>query len=106
MSTTPETPTPETDEHSDRMDNEDFDVELALTYDLARRLERERDAARAEIEAMREAIQEAHKIIEVLYMDALDSHKESWPRANEWLQKHAAFAKLRPFIPDATPPKP
>lgn len=33
--------TPRTDAHSDKMDNEDFDVELALTYDLARQLERE-----------------------------------------------------------------
>lgn len=93
---TPETPTPETDSHSDKMDNEDFDVELAKTYNLARRLERERDTARTEIEAMREALREAHKIIEVLYMDALDNHKESWPRANEWMQKHADFAKLEP----------
>jgi hypothetical protein len=46
-----------------------------------------------EIQAMREAIREAHKIIQVLYMDALDHHKESWPRANEWMEKYAAFAK-------------
>lgn len=52
----------------------------------------------AEIEAMRAAIREAHKIIEVLNMDALDNHKENWPRANEWLQKHAVFAKLQSFI--------
>lgn len=50
----------------------------------------------AKIEAMRAAIREAHKIIEVLYMDALDNHKESWPRANEWLQKHADFANYQP----------
>ena len=49
-----------------------------------------------EIAAMREAIREAHKIIQVLYMDALDHHKESWPRANEWIEKHAAFATKEP----------
>jgi hypothetical protein len=56
------------------------------------------EAQASQIEAMLEAIQEAHKIIEVLNMDALDNHKENWPRANEWLQKHAAFAnrKLTP----------
>jgi hypothetical protein len=46
-----------------------------------------------QLSAMREAIREAHKIIQVLYMDALDHHKESWPRANEWMEKYAAFAK-------------
>lgn len=50
-----------------------------------------------QLSAMREAIREAHKIIQVLYMDALDHHKESWPRANEWMEKYAAFAKLYPF---------
>lgn len=35
---------------------------------------------------MREAIKEAYKIIDVLYMDALDNHKESWPRAREWME--------------------
>lgn len=49
-----------------------------------------------EITAMREALKEAHKIIQVLYMDALDHHKESWPRANEWMEKHAAFATQEP----------
>jgi hypothetical protein len=50
----------------------------------------------AEITAMREAIRDAHKIIQVLYMDALDHHKESWPRANEWMEKHAAFTIQEP----------
>lgn len=43
--------------------------------------------------AMREAIKEAHKIIDVLYMDALDHHKESWPRAREWMEKWKEVAK-------------
>lgn len=42
----------------------------------------------AEIQAMRDSIKEAHTIIRVLYMDALDNHKESWERANLWMQKH------------------
>jgi len=99
---TPETPTPETDDLAvvcyGESGIEGGNGFCAVPIKECRRLERERDAARAENEVMKEAIQEAHKIIEVLYMDALDSHKESWPRANEWLQKHAAFAKLKPFI--------
>ena len=63
------------------------------TAEFARQLERELNAALTENTAMREAIREAHKIIQVLYMDALDHHKESWPRANEWMEKYAAFAK-------------
>ena len=43
--------------------------------------------------AMRDAIKEAHKIIDVLYMDALDHHKESWPRAREWMEKWKEVAK-------------
>ena len=64
-----------------------------VSVDFARQLERELNAALTENTAMREAIREAHKIIQVLYMDALDHHKESWPRANEWMEKYAAFAK-------------
>lgn len=40
---------------------------------------------------LREGMREAFKIIEVLYMDALDNHKESWPRANDWMTKWAEF---------------
>lgn len=90
---TPETPTPETDAVEFRIGDSNH---FAVHVFHARLLERKRDAARAEIEAMRAAIREAHKIIEVLYMDALDNHKESWPRANEWLQKHADFANYQP----------
>lgn len=50
----------------------------------------------AEIQEMRESIREAHKIIQVLYMDALDHHKESWPRANEWMEKHKSFTTQEP----------
>lgn len=98
---TPETPTPETDDHSDRMDNEDFDVELALTYDLARRLERERDAARAENEAMRAAIREAYISLEWATRTMNPPFEwEPFTRAND------ALAKLQPFITNATPFKP
>lgn len=100
MNTTPETPTPETDDHSDRMDNEDFDVELALTYDLARRLERERDAAKAENESMREAIKSAFPAFSDLWNLCPDVPPWALDNAD------AALAKLQPFITDATPPKP
>jgi len=36
---------------------------------------------------LRAGMAEAYKIIDVLYMDALDSHKESWPRAREWMEE-------------------
>ena len=61
--------------------------------ELALKLANLRAEDMATIKEMREAIREAHKIIQVLYMDALDHHKESWPRANEWMEKYAAFAK-------------
>jgi hypothetical protein len=48
-------------------------------WSFARTLERENAA-------MREAIKEAYKLIDVLYMDALDNHKESWPRARKWME--------------------
>jgi hypothetical protein len=43
--------------------------------------------------AMRAGITEAYKIIDVLYMDALDNHKESWPRAREWMEQWKEVAK-------------
>lgn len=39
-------PTPETDQHQNAMNKEDFDVEMAKTYTLARKLECERNEAR------------------------------------------------------------
>jgi len=48
--------TPRTDSHSDKMDNEDFDVELALTYDLARQLENELIAMTALADRLVEAL--------------------------------------------------
>lgn len=35
---------------------------------------------------LRAGMAEAYKIIDVLYMDTLDNHKESWPRAREWME--------------------
>ena len=95
MSTTPETPTPETDDHSDRMDNEDFDVELALTYDLARRLERERDAARAEIKAMRAAISDANAAL--FRLVSLGSLELPHRRDAALTLGEKALVKLKPF---------
>lgn len=89
-----DTPTPETDslQHEGLLRGNAVPTHV-VHVNFARQLERERDAALAANAAMREAIREAHKIIQVLYMDALDHHKESWPRANEWMKKYAAFAK-------------
>jgi hypothetical protein len=43
--------------------------------------------------AMRAGLAEAYKLIDVLYMDALDNHKESWPRAREWMELWKEVAK-------------
>jgi hypothetical protein len=40
---------------------------------------------------LRAGMTEAFKVIDVLYMDALDNHKESWPRAREWLEQWDKF---------------
>lgn len=93
MSTTPETPTPETDAFKRTVGT--------VWHDFAEKLERERDAAMAEIEAMREAIREAH--------DAFVDLSEYWNKdQNEKAMADAcwhtvetssdALAKLKPFI--------
>lgn len=94
MSMTPETPTPETDDHSDRMDNEDFDVELALTYDLARRLERERDAAR---QALAEVASHLSGFLG-FHADGLS--------LDQVRMLSVTLAKLKLFITDAPPVQP
>jgi len=37
-------------------------------------------------------MREAWTIIDVLYMDALDHHGESWPRAREWQERNQIFS--------------
>lgn len=82
-----------------------------VRIDFARKLERERDEAREELEAMREAIKEAH--------GALVDLAERWEETPEWhnmsknnsawlgkiftnvrqcQKSHAALTKLQPFI--------
>ena len=51
------------------MEIEDFDVELAKTYEHARKLECERNAAIAENSSMRSAIKEAYKLVRWLSLD-------------------------------------
>lgn len=46
-------------------------------------------ASSAELE---EEMREAWKIIDVLYMDALDNNGESWPRAREWQERNRQFS--------------
>ena len=70
--------TPRTD-FEESIQTQRFGVYM-VKANFARSLERENAA-------MREAIKEAYKIIDVLYMDALDNHKESWPRAQEWMEE-------------------
>lgn len=90
MSTTPETPTPETDAAID--DSPYYQSRFVMvSAEFAERLERERDAARAEIEAMREAIRNAHKFIR----DIVKNY-ECGERVDR--EGDAALAKLEPFI--------
>lgn len=77
------TSTPETDAHQDKMNHHKFDEELAMTYTLARKLERERDDARL-------LLQEAH--------DTIKAEVESYAStAPEFLR--ATLEKLKPFTP-------
>lgn len=80
MSTTTQRPTPETDEV--------FDAYARCACGTAcirvrmQLLERERDEAREQLKAMREAIKEAHKAIRM----------GPYP-------EHSVLAKLQPFLP-------
>jgi hypothetical protein len=61
----------------------------------------------AEIEAMREAIQEGHDALDTCIEFIQDAHiiEAQW----DWepvKKANATLAKLQPFLPDATPPKP
>ena len=68
--------------------------------DFARRLERERDAARAEIEAMREAIREAHTTLEGIAIAKPSEWGEMSDQFKPWAQNRSrhALTKLKPFI--------
>lgn len=122
---TPETPTPETDTEEDKHGNgnamhahcHDSSHLSGDFADFARRLERERDAARAEIALMREAIKEAHGALQMasLTMQTLcpvPSHEghcgpesccdcscaDASHFADKLERNDAALAKLQPYI--------
>lgn len=101
---TPETPTPETDAAKLRLDCDDSSIAIythtqdgscyegdVCRADETARLERERDAARAEIEAMREAIKSAFPVFSDLW--------NLCPDAPPWALDNAdaTLAKLKPF---------
>jgi len=72
---------------------------------FARKLERERDEARAELDAMREAIMEAHDLIKDCSARASDTtitmHPDDHAKGcidDIWEWSDAALAKLQPFI--------
>lgn len=99
-------PTPETDQHQADMEREDFDVELAKTYTLARKLKRQRDELTnkmianeayqsgllADIQTMRETMREAAGILAQIPA-AYDSR---FFRAGQWA--NAALAQLQPHL--------
>jgi len=105
---TPETPTPETDAAARRGA---YIKALSLYYetngkqlvhiDDARKLERERDAARAEVEAMREAIKEARDVFVALSEYWNKDQNENAMADACWHTVETssdALAKLEPFI--------
>lgn len=84
MSTTPETPTPEMDAFKRTVGT--------AWHDFAEKLERERDAARAEIASMREAIREAYAVLDACSHNLHSAYGKLSDNAD------AALAKLQPFI--------
>ena len=99
MSTIPNTPTPETDAAACRgayMQDPSLYPETIgkqlVHIDDSRRLERERDAARAEIEAMREAIREVYAALDACSHNLHSAYGKLSDNAD------AALAKLQPFI--------
>lgn len=69
--------------------NKGAETNAKISWSMAGKL----NAARDENAAMRAGLAEAYKIIDILYMDALDNHKESWPRARAWMEQWKEVAK-------------
>lgn len=85
-------PTPETDAEVKRIqaDQSIFVCEeFNVLSDFTRNLERQRDEARQQLEAMREAIKEAHEALEI---SSRSLHGSSYYKAQ------SALAKLQPFL--------
>jgi len=94
---TPETPTPETDAkwHAGHF------VSETMSREYASKLERERDAARAQIEAMREAIISSYhmlKYFERFMPNLVDLTEQQWLNTQEGKNTVSALAKLQPFL--------
>jgi uncharacterized paraquat-inducible protein A len=87
--------TPLTDAHQKAMEREDFDVELALTYEFARQRE-------CENAAMRSAIQEAQSIIAELML--IGSLELPYRRSAALLRAEEVNAHLQTFLPTAATP--
>lgn len=101
MSTTPETPTPETDAFKRTVGT--------VWHDFAERLERERDAARAENAVMREAITSSYhmlKYFERFTPNLVALTEQQWLNTQEGKNTMSALTKLKPFITDAPHPQP
>lgn len=98
---TNERPTPETD--AEELHDPYLVRELpfcVVRIDFARRLERERDEARAELAAMREAMREAEASLAGMVQWFANMHRPGLTK--ELLRRidacDAAFVKLEPFI--------
>lgn len=111
---THETPTPETDAAKLRLDCDDSSIAIythtqdgscyegdVCRADETARLERERDAARAEIEAMREVVAAAENCRhwhDCSYNPATGKTEGVVISADSFWELHTALAKLQPFI--------
>jgi len=105
MNTTTQRPTPEVNAHRDEMNHYEFDEELALTYELAKRLECERDEAREQLKVMREAIKDAHYALAYVYNHGEGScafpfrTEDDLCSENRFHHVKDALDALKPFLP-------
>jgi SMC interacting uncharacterized protein involved in chromosome segregation len=113
------TPTPETDAYIGEQDEDNMTEGEIAMCELARRLERELNAAKAENEAMREAIREAHAALDGCREDTCelfadrdwwkDEHRcdysTRWEDMKSRISKaDATLTKLQPFITNVSQP--
>lgn len=102
MSTTTQRPTPETDAAEINLGSACGQFsEWYVKPDFARKLERERDEAREQIEAMREAIKGAHRALTDVELRGREFEEGHCPYAlASYLQSIAdrALKKLQPFL--------
>lgn len=99
MSTTTQQPTPETDDKQLHVSDAASEYangkqtwRVVIPFEFSRKLERQRDEAREQLEAMREAIKEAYEAIKAVPLE----YDARFFRAGKWSE--VALTKLKPFL--------